>query len=364
MLNQVSDTTTDKLILADITDTDTNEWTRALQETNDAWCERTLFRFSDARLTLEEEPRTYVVLTYTSPVEKIAGDLEQGSAPSDALIRWQEFAERLINLHHTYPTRLLVVEARNGRPAIDKLEERIHRHTGLILEDLNHVSSLAQVAKTGPEMTTELQVAAKLLLKMSRADELMAQLADISVSTTVQPLASDLIELFIDECKKRTETAKAAADQMSEHDEQSSKINALEEENLLVIEQLHKSQEALERHIGKEQALLSKQKWLRAKIERKETEVTTLQETITDHETQLQTQQQKLSWLRSIRDRHRQTARDLRGAIRERDDEIQCLRGELDNLAEDLRLAEGKTKAIQSSRSWRYTKVIRNLKRR
>lgn len=348
MSNRVIARASVRLTLGDLTGSSDDGWISELKKTSNMWVEQNFPRPANIQAALDEEPMSYAVVVYQDPVEQLAAALLKGEEPEEALAEWQSFAGSLLELHERFPDRMSLGPRPLSRVGLEHLVDHVARSTGLPLEISN---------TTEPGMLTSVKeenidvygvkLAAMQLLDLRSAKVLGERLEAASVETAEKPYRPDLISEFLTSRKKllrdRTEYIKLR----SNNRVQKKELDSIIKENSLLIPQLHRTQEELESALLEKQSLSAKVREMRKGRNYRKTKIQEL-------ERELQEQAEKLEWLRADRDQHRSSARELRDEQEQSKIDIRTLKKQVENLDAEL-------KSIQCSRSWRYTKVLRQI---
>ncbi|WP_147383473.1 hypothetical protein [Nesterenkonia natronophila] len=341
------------------------EWMTALKGTSSAWSMHTMPRLSDIQVALEEKEDIHAVIVCTPPEKCIVRALRAAGEPSEALVAWQDFAESLVRLHGRFWQRMTVIDTTLATPdGFEVLAQRIESVAGITLSGLNELPVTSTAARLGTE-TVDLDLAALQLLSMRRPEQLRGELEAITLSDSTKPYIPELVESYL---QQRSRGRESVRKQDREFSATKKDLEAAQEENSMIIEQLHKTQEELERYVlrqreqsAKIEALSRGREYRQAKVAELEQKVEGFRrgrdyrkERIAELESELQEREDKLKWLRSVSEKHRQAAREFRAESRERQERMESLEKRLADL-------DSKLKSMRSSRSWRYTKPLRRL---
>lgn len=347
MLDRMGDVQAKTLILADVTGEKTAGWMEQLKQASEAWSAKTLTRLSDVQVMLEEDEAVHAVIVYTPAHRQLIQMLAVGQAPSEALVAWQEQAEALLGLYRKHWERATLVEANASSARLSVLAEHVSERAGVQFQELP-APETAEEEQPAPEQEEGLfALAAFQLLSMRRARSLMEELEATTVPLGEKPQPLDLIEkLFAlrkEEARARAELDGRLEAEQKQVAERTAELAEVRQENALVITQLHKTQEELERRLHQE-------KWFRDKI-------AALRGARDKRDKQIESYRGKLTALRNGRDR-----RDRRIAkLSEAEAELEAKNAELEKLHQAVKRARAEIAGMKKSRSWRYTKFLRQM---
>lgn len=336
------------LNLADLTGSSDDAWKAALKKTSHAWVKRDMSQLADIQVALEEEPTTYAVVVYQSPVEQLVEALLKGEEPEQAMAEWQDFAGSLLELHERFPHRVSLGPRPSSPAGLDNLVDHVARSTNLPLKlSTDTKPSVWTSAQDRDPEKYGMQLAALQLLDLPGAKVLAEQLEVTSVGAVEKPSNPDLIAEFLTSRSRLLQDRAEYIKLRANNRDQKKELDRIRKENALLIPQLHRTQEELESALLEKQSLMAKVHEMRkGRVYRKAK--------IQQLERELEEQSGKLEWLRSVRDQHRNSARELRVEQKQANAAIRSLEKQVEMLSAEL-------KSIKSSRSWRYTRVLRQI---
>lgn len=422
MLDQFNNTRTAGLTLVNLLHQVEPSWATALKEASAAWTSRTLNSTSETRIALEEEDSAYAVVLYRSPSSELADALRAGTSPPDALVGWQDSAEALLAIHRKHWERLVLVEVREEprtlEPLVLHLSERLAR-------DIPHPEQLHDSAGAGHDGSSPkdplLDLVVLQLLNMRFPKALHEELEIASFPLGEKPTAMALVEDVYNSHRSDQDTLEQLGKQV---DSQNAELSEVRKENSLVITQLHRTQEELERYLHTNRKLeqniagfrkgrdnrerkisalrrsreiqLTKAQQLRQTLDEERKHVQQLNEKIANFRKGRESRERKIVALRNSREIHLNNSKELRAAyraletdrqaleeelvqhqarIQRRDEKLQRLRTANErqqkkleglsrtnqDLSSELQQKRTEIKNIKNSRSWKYTKFLRQI---
>ncbi|MGM0929173.1 MAG: hypothetical protein ACQEXN_05635 [Actinomycetota bacterium] len=292
---------------------------------------------ADLQVALEAEDGRHTVVMYTAPVSHLVGSLQRGVMLTDALVEWQNFSSRLIELHERYWDRMTVVVLPETLQELEILGHRISESTGISLSGVSELGQTMPVAERD-ESESGLRLVAMHLLALDRPRKIFNQLEALTLPTREAPYVPDVLAEFLDSRASLLDASSETKDLRKKLREQRAELISVQKENSIVVKQLHRTQEELERRILANRELQEKLRGLRRGRDYRKGKILEL-------EKQLDEKQAKNDWLRTVRDEHRDRARQLRAERRQLDLKVQKL--------------EAERNRILDSRSWKYTKLFR-----
>ncbi len=348
MSNRIIERASVRLILADLTESPDDGWISALKTTSHMWAEQNMPGIERIQRALEEEPSSYAVVVYQDPVEQLIGALLKGEDPDEALAEWQSFAGSLLELHERFLHRMSLGSRPLTRVGLEDLLDHVAKSTGLPLK--LSTDTKPRVLTTAQDRDTEIygmQLAAIHLLDLPGPKVLVDQLEVASVGAVEKPSRPDLITKFLTSRSRLIQDRAEYVKLRANNRDQKKELDRIKKENALLIPQLHRTQEELERALLEKRSLMAKIHEMRKGRDYRKTKIQQL-------ERELEEQAGKLEWLRAVRDQHRSAARELRVEQKQSKTHLRTLEEQVETLGAEL-------KSIKSSRSWRYTRVLRQV---
>lgn len=393
MLDRMGDVQAKTLILADVTGKKTVGWMEQLKQASEAWSAKTLNRLSDVQVMLEEDDATHAVVVYTPAHRQLIQALAAGQAPSEALVDWQEQVEALLRLYRKHWERTTLVEANTSSAELSVLAEHISERAGVQFQELPETEA-AEEEQPAPEQEESLfALAAFQLLSMRRAKSLVEELEANTVPLGEKPQPLDVIEELFARREEELR-ARAAVDEQLEAEqkqvaERTAELAEVRQENTLVITQLHKTQEELERRLHQEKWFQDKLtvlrnardkrdkqiEFYRGKLtalrngrDRRDRKIAKLTEAWQEEQSRLQAAELECTRLREKVEELRRT-KNSRGAmikkmersLSEAEAELEAKNAELEKLHRAVKSARAESARMKKSRSWRYTKFLRQM---
>jgi len=337
-----------QITLVNLADSEAGGWETALREASEHWSPVTMPNLADVQVALEEDHTYHAVIVYRESVQQIVAGLESGQTATEALVDWEGFAEKLIALHARFGERITVITEPKTHEELVLLTAHLQNSTGYSVEPPAEESFGGHAfARDTADVDFGLTLASMQLLALRRPKELLERLEALTFPMGPQPYVPDVVARFLD---TRSHLLKAAAEisgLRSKGKEQDKRLSSAEKDNSMLIEQLHKTQEELERHIVKERGLYTKLNDLRRGREYRKNKIAELEKALVSRD-------EKVEWLQSVRGKHRDAARSLRSEKILYQDQIR-------NLEKKLINAEATINNLRNSRSWKYTRVLRKI---
>lgn len=350
------------LTLVDVTrQLSTPPWLEPLRGMFKACSSITMTRLADIQIALEEDLDQVAVIAYSTPVLHVAESLRDGIDPAQAILDWRAFAQDLLDLHKNHWDRLVMVDTPVSETEFRNLSDHLEFSFQLTPEQPETSWGPAS-QELGDRETVDLRIAARQLLSLRPARSLQEELVSVSLlKAQMSFLPAEISELV----HLRNSRIKSKQDIRRIDSEKTSAENYLEsksKENKQIIQQLHKTQEELEKYISRVQRqnvkienLQRGRNYRKLRIRELETELQDANRENQEVRAALDQSESKQEWLRSARDHHRAAARELRTELRDyakRDK----------SKSHSLALRDAELKKIKSSRSWKYTRVLRKNK--
>ena len=239
----------ERLILVNLSGTECHAWLAAMRDAGQPWHEELVDDLSMAKAFLQSQPQAHALICYDTPERQIANCIGKDRAPSQALANWMNQVEALLELYREHYHRITLVE-----------QQALHNKPKALFEHLAVRSGIAlgRVTPKNPEVTAEpdqskqQQSAMQRLLALQALQHPPAQRLVEELEASSLPLL-DSAELFdlldsTHDILKQLPQGKAVAEGEDYH-ELKAKLEDVQQENYLVIEQLHKTQEELEQYL-------------------------------------------------------------------------------------------------------------------
>ena len=230
---------------------------------------------------LVEHPTTHGLLLFKAPVFEIAQALVDGREPETALSQWMDGVQPLLNSvrHNRRRVTLVPLEAALAHPAslIDGLINRM----GLNIQvaSVPSASELPEVPSAMFRMLAENALwqshEARHLASELEASSLPIEISDEWAETSVKAAYSEIIESIGERQQPSAlpDHARIEPEGLRKEQQNNSQLTALQEENDLLLQQLHHVQEELESYYLDNQQL-------RRDAEEKQAQNETLQYTV------------------------------------------------------------------------------------
>lgn len=281
----------ERLILVNLSGTECHAWLAAMRDAGQPWHEELVDDLAMAKALLQAQPKAHALICYDTPERQIANCIGKDRAPSQALANWMNQIEALLELYREHYQRITLV----GQQALHDKPKALFQHlslrSGIALgrvtpeksevaaefdQSTQHQSAmhrlLALQALQHPpaqRLAEELEASslplAETLPLFDQLDELYDQhrvwlatvpeftLEEFEQSVTERDGLKAEKALWIDEKTQLTaeleKLRKASARPAADDSRHQAKLEDVQQENDLVIEQLHKTQEELEQYL-------------------------------------------------------------------------------------------------------------------
>lgn len=377
MINHVNAKVEMQPTLVNLTGTEDAQWMRVLKEACEGQWGNDLFLLADAQVALENDERRHVIIVYKEPIWQIADELRRHTPPAEAVVKWQDFAERIIWMHERFWDRMTVAILPSTLHDVRQLAQHVGDATGLQFADVKKFTASSRHEMPGAGVKdNSLTVAGMQLLTLPRARDVLEQVETITLPALQKPHVPDVIAEFLHSQESLLRDSGAAEGLRVETRRQKKELASAKQESDMLIEQLHRTQEELEVYVLQQRKLNEKIDGLRRGRDYRKTKIGELErhaqeqkekiealrrgrdyrrDKVASLQSEMRHKDAKIEWLRSVRDQHRRSARSLRADRRQQEMETKDLEARLADLEKQL-------KAIESSRSWRYTRVFRKIK--
>lgn len=421
MLDQFSGTNAAELTLVNLTKRSDPSWATLLKKTSAKWSPHTLSNMSELQFSLEEDGRRRAIVLYSSPVRDVAHALESGEPPAQAIARWKSSAQTLIELHDRHKKNTTLVQINSDPKSLESLLEHLRQHTG---EEFSLPDPASPDRNTDTDLPqSPLALAAIQLTNAPHLRTIVEHLEANSFHVGNKPSTIALIEgVWRDHTDQQATSAQAE----KRTTVATTRAEKFQRENSLIVAQLHRTQESLEKSFSANRRLeqkiadfrkgresrerkiaalrnsrevqLGKVKQLRKELREGRAEVQRLEKKVQDFRSGRDTREKKIAALRNSREIHLNRTKELRIACHDleasnqslkealiqlqsrlarRDEKVQRLRRvqEQQELAikemrktkqihtSEIKKLQDKIDRMESSRSWRYTKLLRQINR-
>lgn len=225
----------EKLVLVNLSDQAIEGWLQAMRDAGQPWHSQVLQGLTEAKAILQAEPDTYAVICHDVPEVQVAREIGVGRVPSQALANWLNVVEPLLALYREYYQRITLVRSEDLYRKPKVLAKQLSKRSGIALGGVKVESLHADKVKTAPWRLAFQRLLALQALSHPPARRLAEELQLSSLSLLEKkPLLDHLDELF---------------DQSETQQTWQNKLDDLQQENKLIVEQLHKTQEELEQYL-------------------------------------------------------------------------------------------------------------------
>lgn len=265
------------LVMANLSFHRLDEWVKAMQGAGQPWTMPLISDLTQAKNLLQSEQKCYVLFCIDSPEQHIANEIGLGRTPSQALANWQNWAEALLELYRDYYHRITLVGYAGLYHDPQALCEQLTKRSGIALgrvpveapakiplepyeqQQLTTHLLLAQQAlmdSTAQRLANELEISSLPLLEkealIDRLDSLF--IAHQALLTSMPKFTAVDYEKLVTrveslEQEKKTWLQEKECLMQVVEEKCKAKLGDLQQENDMVIQQLHKTQEELEQYI-------------------------------------------------------------------------------------------------------------------
>ena len=282
MLEAKEKTRSECLVMANLSLHPLGEWVKAMQEAGQPWSSPLVTELTQVKALLRSEPDCYVLVCFDSPEQRIANDIGLGRMPSQALANWQNWAETLLEIYRENYHRMTLVSYAGLFHDPRALCEQLTKRSGIALGKVPVAAPEKMPAEPyeQQQLTTHLLIAQQALTKS--AAQLLSNELEISALPILpnEHLINRLDQLFDEHQSLLTSLPKFTAadyekiamraeslekekiawleerkklnkaiEENKISKEGKAKLDDLQKENDLIIQQLHKTQEELEQYI-------------------------------------------------------------------------------------------------------------------
>lgn len=251
--NNSSNTKADRLVLVNLSAQPCEAWLDAVSKAGQTWHKEVVDNLAKVKVLLKEHPRAHVLVCYDAPYRQVAGCIANQRLPSQALANWLSATEALLDLYRDNFERMTLVRREALEQNTKELFPLLASRSGIALGRVAVKSEKNQGATDDKEQAIQHLLASRALQHQS-AEPLAKELEASSL-----PLGSstELLE-FLD---STYDILKQSTGSSAEYEQLKTRLEDVQQENDLVIEQLHKTQEALEQYLlsNKDSAQKNKQ---------------------------------------------------------------------------------------------------------
>lgn len=282
MLEAKDKTHSECLVMANLSLHPLGEWMKAMQEAGQPWSSPLVTELVQVKALLRSEPDCYVLVCFDSPEQSIANDIRLGRMPSQALANWQNWAEALLEVYRENYHRMTLVSYAGLFYDPQALCEQLTKRSGIALgkvpvaapekmpaepyeqQQLTTNLLIAQLVLTDSAaqlLSNELKISALPILPnehlIDRLDKLFEEHQSILTSLskfTVADYEKNAIRVESFEKRKMVglseeKKSNKAIEENEIIKECKAKLDDLQKENDMVIQQLHRTQEELEQYM-------------------------------------------------------------------------------------------------------------------
>lgn len=356
MLEKIAGNDALTLVLVNLS-VDLNEtWLRNVHSATTQWSSRIHTNISDAKVLLKEDETSHLVLIYRNPSVDVAQSLQSGVSPSEALLEWESKAAELASIAADHSSRVTFVQHNNTPPGVGDFLQQLDDHLDSKLPTTQQPEATTLEEKDTEPDAVYLLAANAALQSSSQAGALSAQLGDNALAIGHRTTSLEAISTA---CAVHRENLQTLTDAMQRIQGQASKVEDLAQENTMLIKQLLATQEEAERAANAVRASQGRVSRLLGGIKKRDRKIAALRrsrkrylERSKQLEEALKAGQSSSPKTSDPGNRKKVTAENSETASLKR--EVQELKQRNKDLSQQIR-------RIKSSRSWKYTKVLRQL---
>lgn len=228
---------------------------------------------------LTEFSDTNTLLFYSRPESVLAQAMEQGNEPEKALADWQDAAQQLMQAHRHNRRKSLMVDAGAALAAPDAFTCVCKERYGININS----KAINQQEETVPREIYKV-IAAQLVNQTAGLPQLLAEMEASSIPLTISE-ASPVVD-----CMQAYKEFQELKDQVN------SKLEDTEQENELLLLQLHQVQEELESYYLQAQEESEKRQKTEKTVESQQKELKEKEKALAEAEKRLNLIQQSTSW--------------------------------------------------------------------
>jgi len=241
----------ERLILVNLSGTECHAWLAAMRDAGQPWHEELVDDLAMAKALLQAQPKAHALICYDTPERQIANCIGKDRAPSQALANWMNQIEALLELYREHYQRITLV----GQQALHDKPKALFQHLSLRSGiALGRVTPEKSEVAAEFDQSTQHQSAMHRLLALQALQHPPAQRLAEELEASSLPLLDsaelfDLLDSTHDILKQLPQGEAVAESEGEDYQELKAKLEDVQQENDLVIEQLHKTQEELEQYI-------------------------------------------------------------------------------------------------------------------
>ncbi|MGR4068051.1 hypothetical protein [Billgrantia sp. C5P2] len=273
----------DQLVMVNLSAKPCTIWLNAMREAGQPWYGEVIDDLVKAKAMLQKQPYAHFLICYDTPERQIANDIGNGRLPSQALASWQNQVKLLLDLYHQHYQRvtLVVHEALFNRQKA--LFDQLTARSGIAL---GRVSLNGNASVAGSELLEEQHVVLHRLMGLQALQyppaKRLAQELEASSLPLLEP--EDLFD-FLDQTYSVVNNSETKIN-----------LDDLQQENDLLIRQLHMVQEELEQYLQEKEKDDTEIIKLKNEIKRKKEEMLNLTQKNNNMLAQLKAIRSSKSW--------------------------------------------------------------------
>lgn len=239
-----NETNANQLALVNLSSRPCEAWLNAVRAAGQPWHPEIVDNLAKAKLLLNERSGMHALICYDMPDQQVASCIADGRLPSQALANWRNATEVLLDFYRNNYQHITLV-ARDALEVHAKaLFTQLSDRTGIALGRVAiEAVEEKQVGTTADhQQRATLQLLAQQALQLSSARCVLQELEASSLPLIEPADPLDVIDMAYEALKSTIHDVREPGETQKEHE-------TLQEENELLIAQLQRTQEELERYL-------------------------------------------------------------------------------------------------------------------
>lgn len=356
------------LVVVNLLSEEDSAWTKSLQEAFKTWSVTSLTNLADAKITDQANSDLRFAVLYPAPAFRLGTVMERGLAPGEALVQWEEEIEAVLDFSRDFDSRVDLVEVQRLPESLDALVNYISNAIG---REVSAAGSLEKTAAAAPAKDPLFRLAALHLLSLPEPRSLQE---DLGAQGAVALGNSEIVISAVNDAVISRRSVKKREEELrSRVKDQEAWLEGLRKENSQLLEQLFKTQEEqaalLESSERKLADMRERRMYHRDNAKARLAEVRSLRRELRSTRRQVEElsavhseNDGSVAGLRASRDKFRQLSAERKRAVRQLNKDLKQLRAKNEALREKLDESRSEVRRMKASRSWKYTKVLRQMK--
>ena len=239
----------EQLVMVNLSNQPVESWLQAMRDAGQPWHQQELKSLIEAKAMLQAEPGAHVLICHDAPEVQIEHEIGLGRAPSQALANWQNVVEPLLALYHEHYQRITLVESEALFTQTKALSEQLSKRSGLALGRVKVEAPAITLDKHAEWLQASRRLLALQALSHSSARKLVQELSVSSLPLLESAGLLEQLDSLFDLHRTVLEARPKDRVDISAQQALQAKLDDLQQENDLIIEQLHKTQEELEQFL-------------------------------------------------------------------------------------------------------------------